>query len=573
MSTLWACFALPELALEAGMGNGEWGMGKTEAKPHSHSPDSRFPIPAAHGCADAADAARSGSAHSPFPVPAAHGCANAAGAEPAPESIRGCAGAVRSPPFALHDGATQRPRIVCANTAARAAGIRAGMALAQAQALLPGLVARRHDPSAQARRLELLGAMAYGFSSQVVLEPPDAVLLEIGASRALFGDWKAIEHALRVRLAEIGHHAVFAAAPTPAAARVLAGLADGYAVAQPGHLARVLARVPIGAARLSAEHTEELRRIGARTLGDVFVLPRAALARRFGEGLLQALDWLRGSEPDIRTCYRPPDRFERRIEFDHGIAHREALRFPLQRLARELAAFVQSRDGGVPRFVLRFDHDPHEHGAEAGAAATLLEVGLRKPSRDADALFEAARQTLERAALPAPAHALALIADDLPPFAPELRDLFDPGLRGSLDWDALAERLRARLGEGAVRELALHADHRPERAWRVAEASAVTPKDPPLPPPRPLWLLPQPIPFRGRIVRFVEAPERIETGWWDGGDARRDYAIADLDTGQRAWLFRVADAQADQAGGAGTMRTSDAPPAHDVGWMLHGWFA
>ena len=450
------------------------------------------------------------------------------------------------------------------------------MALAQAQALVPELLAQRHDPQAQARRLELLGALAYGFSSQVVLEPPDAVLLEIGASQGLFGGWPDIERALRTRLAELGHRHTLAAAPTPAAARVLAGLADGYAVAQPQHLLRVLARVPIGSARLSAEHTEELRRIGARTLNDVFVLPRAALARRFGKGLLQALDWLRGTEPDPREPYRPADRFERRIEFDYGIARQDALRFPLQRLAREFAAFLHARDGGVLRFELRFEHDPLEQDRhQANTAATVLYVGLRKPCRDADALFEAAYQALERVALPAPAHALALVAEDLPAFAPELRDLFDPGLRGSLDVDALAERLRARLGEGVVRELALHADHRPERAWRIADAPApyrqdirkqdTARHDIAAVLPRPLWLLPRPIPLRGRIVRIDGTPERIETGWWDDDDVRRDYVIAELENGQRAWLYRTVDA-------ANATPVQGADPCAQ-GWMLHGWFA
>jgi protein ImuB len=95
-------------------------------------------------------------------------------------------------------------------------------------------------------------------------------------------------------------------------------------------------------------------------------------------------------------------------------------------------------------------------------------------------------------------------------------------------------------------------------------------------PARPLWLLPRPVPFRGRIVRFVESPERIETGWWDGEDMRRDYAIADLDTGQRAWLFRIAGAHAslpcDSSSSAGPAHGS-LPPADIQGWMLHGWFA
>jgi protein ImuB len=457
----------------------------------------------------------------------------------------------------VHDGSAQRARIVCTNAAARAAGIRIGMAVAQAQVLASELIAQRRDPTAEARQLETLAALAYAFSSQVVLEPPDAVLLEIGASRSLFGDWPQIEHALRSRLAELGHRHTLAAAPTPAAARVLADLADGYAILNCEQLSRVLARVPIEAARLPPAQTDALHQLGTRTLRDVFALPRSGLSRRFGGSLLQALDRLSGAIADPRPLYRPADRFERRLEFDYGIEHQGALRFPLQRLTREFAAFLQARDGGVLRFELQFGHDVHERSGEAINLPTVLVVGLRKPCRDADALFEAARSQLERAALPAPAHALTLVAEELPPFLPERRDLFDPGSRGMLDWDGLAERLRARLGEGAIRPLAVYADHRPERAWRIAEPDA--PRcDNVEPPPRPLWLLPKPIPFHGRIVRLLEAPERIETGWWDGDDVRRDYVIADLESGQRAWLFRIA--------GAGV-------PAHADGWMLHGWFA
>jgi protein ImuB len=154
--------------------------------------------------------------------------------------------------------------------------------------------------------------------------------------------------------------------------------------------------------------------------------------------------------------------------------------------------------------------------------------------------------------------ALALVAEDLPPFQPELRDLFDPGTRGGLDFDALVERLRARLGDEAVRPLALQAEHRPERAWRVAERSDARP---PCLPPRPAWLLPTPVPLRQRVQRLLDAPERIETGWWDGDDVRREYVVAELEGGQRAWLFRQV--------GSGEL----VDVAQERHWMLHGWFA
>jgi protein ImuB len=35
-----------------------------------------------------------------------------------------------------------------------------------------------------------------------------------------------------------------------------------------------------------------------------------------------------------------------------------------------------------------------------------------------------------------------------------------------------------------------------------------------------------------------DGPERIETGWWDGGDCRRDYFVAETPDGEIAWIYR-----------------------------------
>jgi protein ImuB len=55
------------------------------------------------------------------------------------------------------------------------------------------------------------------------------------------------------------------------------------------------------------------------------------------------------------------------------------------------------------------------------------------------------------------------------------------------------------------------------------------------------------------VRQILAGPERIESGWWDGSDVRRDYYVIETTAGQRAWVFRPAG-----EGGA---------------FMLHGWFA
>ncbi len=133
--------------------------------------------------------------------------------------------------------------------------------------------------------------------------------------------------------------------------------------------------------------------------------------------------------------------------------------------------------------------------------------------------------------------------------------------------EALAElmdRLIARLGPQAVQGLACHADHRPELASRSSFADSAKPPSHASAvslPPRPLWLVDPPEALReihGRPQRagplaLVAGPERIEAGWWDGADVRRDYFIAIDAAGRCLWLFR-----------------DPRPPG---GWFLHGMFA
>jgi len=511
-------------------------------------------------------------------------------------------------PCAVFDGPENRPQLLNANAAAAAFGVRAGQTPAAAHALAGGLRLRRRDRAAEAKLLEHLAAWAYGYSGMVALLPPDALLLEVGASLRLFRGWPALERQLREGLTELGHAHRLAAAPTPLGARVLADVADGTAVNDEGRLLTALGHVAVGAAHLPEKTVAALTAMGLRQLRDVVRLPRPELARRVGREALEHIDRLRGSLADPRELYRPPDRFTARIEFDSEIETTQPLLFPLLRLTRELAAFLLARDGGVQTFELLIEHEQQtQEGklavrvqAEGGTRTlTRVPIGLLEPVRAAEALFEFARGRLERLELPAPARALALEAKALPPFVPTRRDLFDIRPGAGLDWPQLAERLRARLGDKAVRGFALHPDHRPERAWRTCAAIAATragssartaastrsgsgrtsnnarndndrtnnnartvsigtdaPSDSSRHDnnlrPRPIWLLPRPLPLRGHVARLVSGPERIETGWWDGYDVRRDYYVADLSSGQRAWLYR-------EVGGDD--------------WMLQGWFA
>lgn len=446
-------------------------------------------------------------------------------------------------PLVLVGGTPQRRELVSVNRSAAEAGLRPGQRLAAAHALLSNFAMVEHDEQATARWQQFLAAWAYRFSSQVWAGWPNCIVLEAQASYSIMGRWPRFEARLREDLTSLGFRHRIALAPTARAARVLAGVQDGLAIEHPDHLRTTLGRVPVRRAYLPDDSGERLHKMGLRHLRQILDLPRDALRRRFGVELLTHFDQLLGHAPEILECYRPPDVFDMRIELNFEVENHQALLFPVRRMTSDLAAYLAGRDGGVQQFVLKLEHEEF--------AATEVPIGLLSAERDAGMLFELTKGRLEQVGIPAPIVALRLIAKHLPPFVPAGQDLFDDRPANAVPWEQLRERLRARLGNEAVYQLAARSDPRPEHAWQRDDGQReIGPLDRPT---RPTWLLPRPIPLHDPEPIILAGPERLESGWWDGGDARRDYYVLLTSRGQHAWAFT----------GVGERGP----------WMLHGWFA
>jgi protein ImuB len=446
-------------------------------------------------------------------------------------------------PLALIAGPTQRRVLRAVNPAARELGLRPGQTLTAAHALTRDFLTAEYDIAQVEYWHRFLAAWAYRFSSHVSLHFPRALLLEVESSFGLFGPWPHFETRLRQELSALGFRHRIVLAPNPAAARFLTNAHDGLAVAEGQPLQEVLGRLPIGRCGFTQEVATALARMGLRRFQHLLALPRDSLARRFPRDVLQQMDLLLGHRALVLDCHVPADEFDMRIELNFDVESHQALLFPLRRLTADLAAFLAGRDSGVQRFTL---HLEHREGPDS-----QVPVGLLGAERAPDMLFELARGRFEQLQIPGPTQALRLVARDLPAFVPEHRELFDERPQQSVPWEQLRERLRARLGDESVQGIHALADHRPEVAFQLADGGAAgTPQ--PLPP-RPGWLLRKPVALQELAPRILAGPERIESGWWDGRDVRRDYYLVQTRTGQLAWAY----CSVDQPGRL----------------MLHGWFA
>lgn len=451
-------------------------------------------------------------------------------------------------PLALISGTAQRRVLQTVNPAARKLGLRPGQSLTAAHAMTREFATVEYDPGETERWHRLLAAWAYRFSSQVSLKYPRVLLMEVESSLGLFGPWPLFEARLRQELTALGFTHRIVLAPNPMAARMLANAHDGLALTCNESLLRVIEQMPVNRIGLTQEVATAFGRMGLQRLQQVLALPRDTLARRFPAQVLQHLDTLLGRRPMPLDCYLPPDHFDTRIELNFDVESHQALLFPLKRMIADLALFLGGRDSGVQRFTLHLEHVP---SVGSVAPDTLVQVGLLSAEREANMLFELARGRLEQIEVPSPVRALRLQAKDLPAFVPTHRELFDERPQQSMPWEQLRERLRARLGDEAVVGLGFRADHRPECAW--LPASGTRPVLATQNVPRPGWLLAVPQPLTESGIRVLAGPERIESGWWDGGDVRRDYFLVETRSGQRGWAYR-------NVGESSSL-------------LLHGWFA
>jgi protein ImuB len=451
-------------------------------------------------------------------------------------------------PWAIADGTDV---LVC-NRPAQALGVRHGMRLSAACALSPRLNYRLRDTAAEAATLDTLAAWAAQFTPNVSVESPRALLLDIEGSLRCFGGIRPILQALKRGLDDMGYAATIACAPTATAALLLARARLQKIINCKRALDAVVATLPLAALECDARTAQTLHAVGVKNVADLMALPRHGVARRGGQTLLDTVDRALGRLPAPRQFFAPPAQFDAKLELAAPVAHSEALLFAARRLLNQLTGFLAARNGGVQRFTLTLVHER--------SAATRVEMELVTPTRDGAHLALLVRERLAALALDAPVSALRVEADDILVLAEENRELFADRAGAQGEWQKLVERLRARLGPAAVHGLAAHAEHRPERASRTTRpgTAGATPEFGP----RPLWLLAAPQPlceiatrphYHQNALALVAGPERIESGWWDDDDVKRDYFVAQTPDHATLWIYRERRAPG--------------------GWYLHGVFS
>jgi protein ImuB len=485
-------------------------------------------------------------------------------------------------------------------------GLYPGQALAEARAMHPGLYVAPADAAGDARAFRALCEKLLRYSPFVGMLSPGDVVLDITGGAHLFGGEAALLDDVLRRLTAAGIKARSAIADSPGCACALAHYGR-MRIAAPGEAKAALADLPVAALRLSAETVAALRRLGLQRIGQLYELPRAPLAARFGAELLTRLAQALGEEKEpISPLFPAPDHFaEARLV--EPIATVEAILAAAAQLAPKLESKLETAGLGARRVeltLLRVDNVPYtiflrlsRPSCKAAHLLKLLERRLedRHDEREAgfgyDALRLCAFNCARLETAPLSAFEQAGAGDALPELIDRLVGRLGPDNVGApvLRNSHIPEKSAAfaaspfpppRSGEGGERGARAGGGAEAQNPPSVARTSSgdTSPasgggkENAAL---RPLKLLPAPEPIQatallpdGAPKRFVwrrvpyavkkaAGPERISPEWWTEDEARtRDYYRVEDEEGRRFWLYREG------------LYGLDASPQ----WFLHGFF-
>ncbi len=402
--------------------------------------------------------------------------------------------------------------MAAASLAARTAGIRPGMRLSEATALVDVEI-HQHDPHEDVEALCELAEQAQQFSPLVGIEQldkklwagrsllqPECLLLDVTGIAGLFGGESQLLDGVCRWLAGQRLFGCLGLAGTVGAAWALANYRtrtspvppaptaatavrkDGAddqtqppsglppcrtACADAGHDSHILADLPLAALRLEPTTIHSLQRLGLRTIGQLSQLPRAGTASRLGEQLLLRWDQATGcqAEPIIARHASPDWHLEQSLEFP--TQHRETMVELVRRLTRQLSERLSRRGQGALRIVCRLDL--------VEAPPLVMQLGLFRPNADAQHLEMLLVGQLEQQ-LPSrwaaggarPLWRLSLHATLTAPLVWRQTELFEATQTADRRQLAqLVDTLSSRLGHKAVLGATVQREAQPELACRL----------------------------------------------------------------------------------------------------------
>ena len=461
------------------------------------------------------------------------------------------------------EAGTHGLRIAAANKSAQSEGVSVGLRFTDAKARCPGLSSEEIDRPADTAALKALGNWLIRFAPLIAVDGEDGLMLETTGCAHLYGGESGMmaEVSRLLQRDHIPHAAGLAS--TPGAASALARSKPGTILAH-GSEREELSDLPVSSLRLSEEAETLLRRFGLTRVGQLYGIDRRALARRFrsreaADAVLLRLDQALGLRHEPLDPLRLLPLQSARFNCPEPIFTAEAIQFALEKMSADLCADLARLGQGARGFsLIAFRSD---------GEASEVSITLARPARTSKHILRLFREKIDQID---PGFGIDLLL--LEARRAGAMDISAVALSGDLaasDTDevalaALADRITAKLKEGAVYVHCPVESHVPERASQCETFTGQLPETLPreaITGPRPLRIFQTPERVRvlaevpdGPPQRFVwrkvtrqvaraDGPERINPEWWHH-TAPPPRANSPEGTSQK-WLAPKLDRRAD----------------------------
>jgi protein ImuB len=446
-------------------------------------------------------------------------------------------------PFVLTLKEANVVRLYCLNPKAERQGLHRGMTYADARAFCPALQSRPADVVGDGHFLRALRRWAMRYCPWVGLEGEDGLTLDVTGAAHLFGGEAAMLDDMRKWLRGAGISVQVGLGDSRGAAWALAHYGEGRA--EPGR-PDALAGLPVSALRVDGKTDIALQRLGLRSIGALEAAPRAALARRFGPGLLMRLDQALDRQPEQITPLAEPPHYGVRLSFPDPIGLFDDVMAGTARLLDRLCARLKAQEAGARVLCLTLRRVDQQD--------RMVELRLAGPLRDAARILPLFERGIGEVDAGYGIDRLRLEATLVEPLPVEQMNHAPAARAGRLD--DLISRIGVRIGLESIQRFLPADSHIPERGFLIAPAAWSEPGGPWVAlRPRPLRLFPpEPIPgtgpqpprqFRWRRMALTTAratgPERIAPEWWledeNWRSGLRDYWHVETRQGWRLWMF------------------------------------
>lgn len=469
--------------------------------------------------------------------------------------------------FAIPDHG--RKIITAANALAESQGISLRMPVADARAMVPELEVVNEKVGRNERLLKALGKWCIRYTPIVAVDLPDGLILDISGCPHLWSGERGYLKEIITRLRCLGYDARGAIADTIGAAWAISRFGITTPIIESGQQTSALLNLPAAALRLEPGTLEKLQKLGLYTIGSFISMPRSALRRRFGEGLLLRIAHANGQAEEYIQPIVVPEPWQERLSCMEPIRTAGGIEIAIQRLLVTLCFRLQQEGKGIRTALLtcyRID-----------GKIQKIDIGTNRATHHVQHLFKLFE--LKIAAI-APGLGIelfvldALKVDDVT-LSQEALWAANPGLNDE-GVAELLDRITAKVGTGAIHRYLPDEHYWPERSIKdtasLEEPLSISWRSDK---PRPIRILPKPEPvevtapipdypplmFRYKdIVHHIkkaDGPERIEREWWLDGGEHRDYYSVEDQNGQRYWLFRSGHYDGGQT----------------RQWFIHGFFA